>query len=200
LNSSRRGSQLPIHNAIRKYGLPQLQVLCLGEKTYISELEIKAVESYQTCDRRFGYNLSLGGTLGPNLAGRLLSEEHKNKISQSLRGRQCSLETREKLSQSLRGRIFSEEHRKNIGCASRGRYPSLETRLKMSKAQRGILKTPEHRRNIKLSHVGMKGKTLSQESRDKVSEANKGRTHSGETKEKMRESALKVWAARRGSR
>lgn len=72
--------------------------------------------------------------------GKKHSEETKLKISLSRRGRKMppkSQETRDKLSKSLKGRIFSEEHRRKIGDGHRGKLVSEETRAKMSASKMG---------------------------------------------------------------
>lgn len=76
---------LPVHNAIRKHGSPELQILCIGSVEYITELETKAIEAYQTQDRRFGYNVSPGGGFikeSPPLKERLPQELIKSKAQE----------------------------------------------------------------------------------------------------------------------
>ena len=55
--------------------------------------------------------------------GSKLSDEHKRKISKSLRGRVCSEETRRKISKSNMGKKKSKEHCKNMSIAMKGRIP-----------------------------------------------------------------------------
>lgn len=78
-----------------------------------------------------------------------------------------------------------------------GRIMSNETKSKLSKAKTGIkIHTEESKRKISEAN---KGKTLSLESRKKVSEANKGKILSEETKKKVgiaskgRRTNLKTW-------
>jgi hypothetical protein len=61
------------------------------------------------------------------------SEEHKKKISDSLKGRTQSEETIKKRADKLRGRERSEETKRKISESQRGKIISDETRLKMSK-------------------------------------------------------------------
>jgi hypothetical protein len=55
----------PVHYAIRKYGPPILRIICVGRRTYIQQLEIACIAKFETTDRGYGYNVSLGGELGP---------------------------------------------------------------------------------------------------------------------------------------
>ncbi len=59
------------------------------------------------------------------------SEEHKQKISESLMGHEVSEEARVKISDKLSGRELSDEHRKNIAAGMKGRVVSEATREKI---------------------------------------------------------------------
>lgn len=80
-------------------------------------------------------------------AGKELSEEHRNAISQGLTGRPTSEETRRKRSQSLQGHEVSEEVRQKIGNANRGREDSEETKQRKREAQQKM-DTPEYRAKL----------------------------------------------------
>lgn len=60
--------------------------------------------------------------------GRIFSEEHRRKISESHKGKRFSEETRKKMSESLKG----EKH------PNFGKHHSAETRRKMSEAHKRI--------------------------------------------------------------
>jgi G:T-mismatch repair DNA endonuclease (very short patch repair protein) len=67
----------------------------------------------------------------------MLSEEHKKKISDSLKGHRLSEETKRKISEtllksSLKGRKLSAEHKVKIGLGNKGKKRTLEQRLKIS--------------------------------------------------------------------
>lgn len=87
---------------------------------------------------------------------------------------------RRKVSEALRGRIVSEETRRKISEACRN--PSEETRKKMSDAHKGYIHTLEQRRKNSEAH---KGKINSEEHKRRIGEAQKGKTHSEEAKIKM---------------
>ena len=89
-----------------------------------------------------------GGEHSANF-GVTMSEEQKNKISESSKGRIVSEETRRKIGEGSKGRIVSEETRRKIGDSQRGkpiseeerlrrigRRPSEESRRRMSEGQR----------------------------------------------------------------
>ena len=61
------------------------------------------------------------------LKGRKRSEETKQKTSETLKGRKRSEETKQKISEALKGRPRSEEHRQKISEAKRGKYAGVET-------------------------------------------------------------------------
>lgn len=73
-----------------------------------------------------------------------LSDEHKQAISEKLKGIKRSQETKNKISNARKGIKFSEEHCKHISEGKKGGTPwnkgvpaSLETREKLSKAAKG---------------------------------------------------------------
>lgn len=65
--------------------------------------------------------------------GRVLSEEHKNKISNSLKGRKKSEETKKRLSKSHSGKKSSKEHRKSLSESHLGHRHSKKTLSKITK-------------------------------------------------------------------
>ena len=83
-----------------------------------------------------GENNPVYGTNGYWL-GKKHSEETKNKISSTLKGREVGEETRKKISEANKRRIFSEETRNKIGLAHKGKKRSEETKRKISEANKG---------------------------------------------------------------
>lgn len=55
-----------IRTAMDKYGRENFsfEILCIGNKEYILELEVKAITLYRTCEKNFGYNIKPGGQSG----------------------------------------------------------------------------------------------------------------------------------------
>ena len=139
------------HNAINKYGNDAFdwQVLNdnVGDLDTLNALEKTWIIVLNAFDN--GYNLTTGGN------NYLISESTKTKISNSHIGKTHSDETKQKLSKSRRNRVFSEA-----------------TKRKMSKSSSGKL-------NPMYGKFGednpFYGKTHSDETKQKMSEAKKGK-------------------------
>jgi len=91
-----------------------------------------------------------------------MSEESRNKVSETLKGHLTSQETRDKISQSKKGKKHSEESKKKMSLAQTGKRRSEETKREMSLARKG-------KPNIK-----NKGRKHSLETKIKISLKNKG--------------------------
>ena len=119
--------------------------------------------------------------------GKVISEEHKWRISESNKNKIVSEETRRKISKANKGRKawnkgvpMREDVKKRLIKSLKGRKVSEETRRKLSEANKGEKNywygrkfTKEHIENLRKSHLGKK---LSAETRRKMSETQKGRT------------------------
>jgi len=81
-NAFKRKLMTPVYCAIRKYGAPRLQCLVIGDRRYIQDLEIAAISHFKTTDRRYGYNVTLGGDVSP-----MHSKEVADRVSASKRQR-----------------------------------------------------------------------------------------------------------------
>lgn len=178
------------YNAIQKYGWDNIEHEILFEgltKSESCDKEIELIEKYQSNNRNYGYNVSMGGeapALGMHHTEetkRIISEKAKNmsaetrkKISESHKGRKVDKETRQKISESLKGRETNEETRAKISESLKIRYNSEEIRKKMSESKKG-------------ENHPMYGKHLSEEHRRKLSKAQQGKKHSEETKRKIGE-------------
>ncbi len=186
-NRHRRShSNFHFHNALRKYGDWNWNVICDVEapnnillKEYLDIVESIYIEQYDSFGN--GYNLTKGGggTLGSKR-----SEESKTRMSVAHKGRKHSKEHKDRISESLKGRICLEETKVKISISEKGKIVSEETRVNISTAQ----------------------KNRSEESRSKHSASlkgratwNKGKTgiYSEETKAKMSVAAKIRWAKQR---
>lgn len=73
-------------------------------------------------DRRYGYNSTSGGEIF------IMNDETKQKISERMRGNTnglghpCSEEKKQKISQSQKGRVFTEEHQQKLSSAAKERH------------------------------------------------------------------------------
>lgn len=129
------GYDYALANAIRKYGKDNFYIEEIEKyscktkkelKKILDEAEKKYIEIYDSYSN--GYNSTLGGdgTLGYNL-----SDEHKRKISNKLKGHKHTEETKKKISQKQKGKklrpetinklkearakqVFTEEYYRNL--------------------------------------------------------------------------------------
>lgn len=106
-----------MRNAIKKYGWNNIKHEILADNLTIdqaSEMEKTLIQKYDTANRWYGYNISLGG----------------------VESKACSEETREKLRQANLGKVMSEEAKRKIGEFNKGRHSTDEMRKHMSEAQK----------------------------------------------------------------
>ncbi len=142
-----------ISYAIQKYGSENFEFKVLAENTReeILKLEQQTIKILNTKSPN-GYNLTDGGEgslgclasvkhlrkLARDRVGTTLSEECKQKISQSETGKIVSLDTRYKLHRAALRRFSDPNEREKLSLAHKGKRLSDETKLKMSQsAHRG---------------------------------------------------------------
>lgn len=142
------------HKAIRKYGIQNFKWEVILDEIPIcllDDLEIEYIREYNSY--KDGYNSTIGGEKG-NL-GISLSQETKNKISQTLMGHKVNLITKEKIgkanSVSNKGKKFSLEHCEKISNSHKGdKHPmygkkhSEETKRKQSESRRKFLEAKKN--------------------------------------------------------
>lgn len=155
------------YNAIKKYGWNNFKhfVVRMGmTKDEAEQAEIDLIKQYRENGYAL-YNISNGGNVA--FAGIPLSEEHKNKISESNKGRPPTIMSEEgkiRLRESLKGNQYAL-----------GYHHTQETKEKLSKALKGRKLKPftdEHKRRISESK---KGKPLTENHKQRISEGLKGR-------------------------
>lgn len=127
-------------NAINKYGWKNFTHEILYEnltKERACEIEKILIKKYKTQNRKYGYNITEGGS-APTLP-----KEVRKKMSKAMKGnknglgKKCSEEKKKKISKAQKGRRFTEEHKKNISKAKKGKTHkpiSLEARKKIAEA------------------------------------------------------------------
>jgi hypothetical protein len=98
-------------SAFYKYGVDNFTFEVVMENA-TNQDEIKLIAEYNSYDRKFGYNKTMGGE------GVRANEETRKKISMTSKGRIPSKKTRKLMSIARKGMKFSESHKKNIGLAS----------------------------------------------------------------------------------
>jgi len=146
------------HRAIKKYGKENFIFGVIEECNLddLNEKEVYWIGEYNTF--LSGYNSDTGG-----LNGRLLSDDTKMKISNSLKNRTFAPKHLEKIKKSLTGKTLSEETRNKISQSKIGK-------------SRGPL-SEEHKKKIGDANRGRRLGALSEEHRRKVSEALKGKKY-----------------------
>lgn len=174
------------HAAIRKYG-PEIfehKILSYARtQEQLDNLEKVWQILLRARNREFGYNLREGGS------GGRMAEETKNKF---FIGHSVSEQTRQQIRTSLigksswnKGKHCSEATKHKISIAHLGKSLSEETRQKMSDSQKGrpqAINTYQALLGNKRAagHVGFwKGKHISNEMKQKISETRKQRFASG---------------------
>ena len=119
---------------------------------------------------------------GEGVSGIQLSEETKQRMSESHKGKHNSEETKKKMSESKKGIQLSEEHKQKLSESLKGRQFSEETKKKLSESMKGRQFSEEHKQNLSES---LKGRQLSEEHKQKLSKSLKGRQFSEEHKQKL---------------
>ncbi len=213
-------SKLQYH--INKYGIDDLQFsiiepcfpewLVNREQFYMDKLK----PYFNICPRAgssLGRKLSEETKKNIGLKNSNPSENTRHKMREFAKNRTFSKETREKMSivhkgnTNNLGRKLTEEQivvvKKNLmgNTFRRGKKMSQESRLKISKALSGS-NAPNYGKKLSeatKNKIGdaNRGRIRSVEARNKTSKAMKGRPKKEETKLKMRDSAIKRWELRR---
>ena len=170
-HKSSDGSSRYLHPAIKKHGIENFVFTHVADAfdldcaKFIEKLLIKE----KNTKAPFGYNLTDGGE---GTIGYVFSEESKQKMRDSAKGQERSIESNIKRSITLKGN-------KN----SLGKLRSEETRAKMSVAQTGRKHSEESRKKISKGHLGKKHSAETIAKRI-------GKKPSAETLEKLRLSHL----------
>jgi len=160
----KENSQLLFPRALRKYGKENFIWEILYECETKDEGIKKEIEFIKICNSYyvdgFGYNMTHGGEWGDTWLGK--KKPH-------------SEDTKKKIGLALKNKKKSDEHKKNLQIA-RNKRPlfSQETKDKMSKSMMGKNKGRKHSDEIKITFGnGMRGKNHSIEVRNKIREASK---------------------------
>ena len=165
-------------------------------KESLDKYEVLFIKIYNSSNPSKGYNKSLGGD-GSN--GLKHTEEEKLKISKALTGKVRSDEHRKHISESHKGMKYSDEVKAKRAAANFKH--SEESKVKMSAAQSGENNamygkhhTEETRAKIALGRIG---KPMSKAIKDKISSTTKGKVFSEETRAKLSEAQRLIWLKRK---
>lgn len=207
---------MPIHRAIKKYGWDNFVCEIICECSDIDDLNDKEIQCITECGSMVpsGYNICEGGKSGGK---RIFTDEHIEnlKAAQQKRSKDTwgplSEGTKQKMSDAKKGakrEQFSDEWLENMSIAQRGennpmygKTHSEEAKRKISEKLRGRKPKPiteETRQKLREASSGENnwnyGKTTPAAVKQKISESLKGekngfhgKTHSEETKRKMKE-------------
>ena len=210
-----KGSGTYIRRAIRKYGWDNFKVEPIEFiYTNIDDLntaEIHYINLYNSMDKSIGYNLNGGGKgmlhyypsestiqklrlaqLGnQNFKGKHHTEEHKNYMSNLMKNREFSSNTRARMSKSAKGRSMKKATEASA-LARRGKPLSESTKKKLSESMKGRIVSQVTRDKLRQAKLGTHF-NLSEEAKQKISESNRRRkgNYSEETKDKLRKSRTK---------
>lgn len=189
--------------AIQKYGWENFSHNIVADGLSDSEsadLEKQLISEYQSMDPRNGYNQTAGGE---GMLGWHHTSASKEKIRLSNHTRLISDETREKQSKAHQGKYVGEKNpfygkthsqdiKRQISESATKRWNDADNRKKMIKVLRSETRTKkisESKKNLWKDPAyrgSMKKIMNSAEYREKISRANKGRKHTAEELEKMK--------------
>ena len=185
---AKRHRNIHLQSAWEKYGQDSFKFDLLETLTDCTNDELTFREQYWIdyyggLNSKNTYNKREAGNSGT------FSEEVRQRICESVRGRTTSEETKEKLRQANLGRHHTEETKQKISTSMKG-YPgnnlgkslSEETKQKISEAlkgrpahNRGISPSEETRQKISFKLKGKPKPPITEEARRKMSAASKGR-------------------------
>lgn len=89
-------------NAIRKYGVKNFSFEVIAQAKTLEDIdwsEIECIKQHKSSDKKYGYNIALGGN-----GKRVVSEETKRKLSKINTGKKESQKTKDRKSKSMRGK------------------------------------------------------------------------------------------------
>jgi len=226
LGAACSGAEGKLYWAIRKYGEKNFlfEVIEDCEDELSNEREAFWIDHYNSFED--GYNSTTGGDhfslseeakekIGSFFRGKSLTEEHKQKLHESNKGKKPpphSPETLKKMSESMKGKNTgpkTEEHRRNLSEAHKGKKLSREhkeklsaytrtdeTRQKLSDAGKGRVHSEETKKKISDAQKGIPRPSPSPESIEKRAEKNRGKKRTEEQRQNMREGKARAKSER----
>lgn len=114
------------NSAIKKYGWDNFYHIVIVSDLTLEEanvLEQFYISVYRTCEREFGYNMQRGGHFVPTMLGKHHSEETKQKISESNRGKKHPEEQNKRHSEHMKGLMVGSRNHKSkaVRCIDTGK-------------------------------------------------------------------------------
>ena len=175
------GSGINFSKALNKYGKENFKVIILEEiNTNQEDLDLKEmyyIEKYNAVKSKNYYNISSGGK-EESWCGFNLSVK-RNLVFSGMKGKHHTEKTKEKISMSKKEKLSDSNEIKKYKEAAKTRWSNLNERIKQSERFKGK-NNPMYGKSSY-----MKGKTLSLESRLKISEKAKERFKDIHEREKV---------------
>lgn len=144
--------------------------------------------------------------LAETSTGKKHSEEHKKKISNGLKGRECSEETRKKIGDAQRGKKRPQQSGEKHHYYGKKHSPEVRERIKQARkkqanTRKGVPCSEETKAKIraarKLQVNTRKGIPQSAEVKERLRLINTGKSLSEETRRKLSEKSKADWAKRK---
>lgn len=112
-------------NAIQKYGWDNFQHEVIERGLTLEEANDRErfyIAKYRTTDKRYGYNITDGGSNAPTMQGKHHSEETKAKMRKAALGRVIPEEQRKRQSEAMKGKLVGEKNHKSkaVRCVTTG--------------------------------------------------------------------------------
>ena len=151
-------SPLYFHRALIKYGFEAFiwrRKFISEDETELFRKEVEYIKKLGSKNPR-GYNLTDGG--------------------EGSSGRVCSQETREKVASSLRGKTLPDHVKEKIRASVKRTMSTPEYKSKISKARKGLVKSERHRQNLSISKRGSNNPSKRPEVGKKIGDALRGRS------------------------
>jgi group I intron endonuclease len=181
-DSNYLGSGSLIKKAIKKYGREnfkkEILEYCKTNKE-LNNREIYWIEKLNAIEE--GYNITTGGE---GTVGYKFTEEQKNKMSQSHKGKKLTNEHKENIGIASKKRWSDLEYKENVKKAQKNGRSKLSIEDKILAESRRIETFNKNKHNYKFRN----GQVNSIEHRLKISKSNTGKKMSEESRIKMKES------------
>lgn len=150
-NKNRKDYDVPIHKAIRKYGIENFEIKILAENIQtqekMNEYEIFFIKRYQTLAIQGGYNISEGGYNNP-FAGK--TEKEKEEIKRKISKSRIDNEVAKGENNPMYGKHHTKEMKEKI-------TNNKERSKKISKSLKGHSVSDESREKISKNHADVSG-------------------------------------------
>lgn len=135
--NAKKSKKSVVHKAIKAIGAENLicETVIIAEEDYCYEIENKLRP-----EKSIGWNVAIGGEKPPGVKGLPVSQETRDKLSKSLKGRPMPEKAKEALRLANTGRKFSDEHKAKISDYLRTRKPTekmLSLLVERNKARTG---------------------------------------------------------------